>query len=152
MSFNKTQFRTVIEETLKKIDKYSGNAVCLLLGTCAQESDFGTYLYQINGPALGVFQMEPATMRSLWCNYLNYRDNLVRIIYGACGVVDADEYALKTNLSFQIIMARFKYYKVKEALPTTIEGYAKYWKTHYNTHKGRGTEEQFIKNYNRYVL
>jgi len=152
MSFNKTQFKTVIEETLKRIDKYSEKVVCLLLGTCAQESDFGTYFYQINGPALGVFQMEPATMRDIWCNYLNYRDNLVRSIYQACGVVDADEFALKTNIAYQIIMARFQYYRVPEPLPTTVHGFARYWKIYYNTHKEKGIEEKFVENYNRYVL
>src|SRR6266478_1286657 len=38
----------------------------LLLATCAQESRLGEYLHQENGPALGIYQIEPASLHDLW--------------------------------------------------------------------------------------
>lgn len=63
MSFDKNQFRSLILRVLTNVDPAlcSDAAVNLLLGTAAQESEFGKYIRQIRGPALGVFQMEPAT-------------------------------------------------------------------------------------------
>jgi len=77
---------------------------------------------------------------------------LTKIIYDICKVIEPDKYQLRANLPYQIIMARCHYLRVAEALPTTIQGYAKYWKKYYNTVKGKGTEEKFIANYNRYIL
>ena len=61
MSLNKNQFQNLIEKVLKEFGMYSESATNLLLGTAAQESRFGTYIKQINGPACGVFQIEPLT-------------------------------------------------------------------------------------------
>lgn len=152
MAFNKDQFTALIVEVLTKIDKCCLHSVNLLLGTAAQESAFGTYIEQVGtGPALGVFQMEPTTERDMWTNYINYRNGLVDKIYSACGVLEPNEFALKTNLAYQAIMTRCHYLRVPEALPETVEGYAYYWKKYYNTIKGKGTEVEFIKNYNKYV-
>ena len=53
------------------------------------------------------------------------------------------------NLRYATAMARIHYLRVKESLPNTndVAGLAKYWKLYYNTPLGRGTEEEFIKNY-----
>jgi hypothetical protein len=61
--FDTTQFYQLIKTVLINFDPFlaSLNAIQLLMGTAAQESHLGTYLKQINGPALGVFQMEPNT-------------------------------------------------------------------------------------------
>ena len=42
-------------------------------GTAAVESRMGTYLRQIGGPALGIWQVEPATHLDCWDNWLDYR-------------------------------------------------------------------------------
>ena len=75
MAFNAQQFRNlIIEPTLEAIGMNSTSAVELLLGTMATESWAGTYIKQIkNGPALGVYQMEPATHDDIVINYLNHR-------------------------------------------------------------------------------
>ncbi len=43
MAYNKEQFQALIYRTLRDISQYSPQAVDLLLGTAAQESQFGTY-------------------------------------------------------------------------------------------------------------
>ena len=54
---DKNQLSYLIKETLTGIDKYSIDALNLLLGTAAQESRFGHYIRQLgSGPALGIFQ------------------------------------------------------------------------------------------------
>jgi len=131
----------------------SPTAVNLLLGTAAQESNMGYYRRQIGGgPAVGIFQMEPNTLCDIWTNYLRYRPVLDRRMgrlvddFSPEGLVTSDRYA--------VIMARLHYRRVKEPFPepNDIKGLAHYWKDHYNTKKGKGTVEEFIENYKRYVL
>ncbi len=153
MSFNKNQFKELIEETLKEINMYSESAVNLLLGTAAQESVFGTYLKQIKGPALGVFQMEPVTYRDIYDNYLNYKKPLWALIEVSMGFDYCAENMIH-DLKYAIIMCRLHYRRVKEKLPESndIKGLARYYKKYFNTHLGKATEEEFINNYQRYVL
>lgn len=153
---DKEQFAQLIHDVLVDLDSsvYSLSAVHLLLGTAAQESRFGTYIHQINGPALGVFQMEPATEEDIWTHFLTYKPYLRDMVKKSTGVKQPDPYHLRGNLLYQIAMARLHYYRVPEPLPpsTDIMGMAMYWKQHYNTHLGRGTVEEFQKNYTRYVV
>jgi hypothetical protein len=49
----------------------------LLLGTALTESGDMHYLHQLgNGPALGVYQMEPTTHEDIYDNYLKYKKEL----------------------------------------------------------------------------
>lgn len=142
MAFDREQFEALIEDTLKEHKLYSPAAVQLLLGTAAQESDFGTYLRQIRGPALGVFQMEPATFR--W---------MVEKYGAKYGFTHRSAWDLVWDLKFAILLARLRYLAVPGRLPEAgdIQGLAAYWKKYYNTDLGRGTREMFIKNYVRHV-
>lgn len=146
----------IIRPTLKGLNLWSGEAEDLLLGTVAQESLMGTYIKQLDdGPALGIYQMEPATYRDIWENYLKYREELVDDILEVCGNLPVSD--LIGNLYYATAMARIHYLRVPEALPikdslTYIEDLAHYWKKFYNTGLGKGTEKEFIENYKKYVL
>ena len=144
---NPKQLRSIVEQTLKSIDLYSPDATNLILGTIAQESNFGTFIKQIKGPALGICQMEPNTFNDIVENYLNYRHPLKIKILVETNTQRLEPQALESNLSLSIAMCRIHYLRQPEPIPSNIEGYAQYWKQHYNTHLGKGTEEQFIKNY-----
>ena len=148
----------VVEPTLKEIDLYSEAAVNLILGTAAQESRCGHYIHQVNGPALGIYQMEPLTNDDIWNSYLAYHIDLMDDLLEAIGY-DCGNYAL-TNIAFNserliwdlkyaTIMCRLHYYRVPVPLPRAedLSGLAAYWKKYYNTEKGKGTEQEFIKNY-----
>jgi len=140
----------IIRPTLKRIGLWSEAAENLLMGTAAQESKMGHYLTQINGPALGIYQIEPATYRDLFDNYLQYRQEFSRKV----GLYNADgEHDLVFNLAYSTIVARVIYYRAPEPLPQAddISGLAAYWKKYYNTPLGRGTEREFRHNYIRYV-
>jgi hypothetical protein len=153
--FDPKQFTQLIQNTLKELlNGLDGpGAVNLLLGTAAQESRFGTYLTQIKGPALGVFQMEPATEVDIWNNWLAYRTKIENRVKAVTGVKCPSRTHLHGNLLYQIVMARLHYLRCPEPLPAAddIPGMAAYWKQHYNTPLGRGTVEEFIENFNRYV-
>ena len=68
----------IIIPVLSKLDMYSESAANLLLGTAAIESDMGQFLRQINGPALGIYQMEPSTHLDIWQNYLQFREEMLK--------------------------------------------------------------------------
>jgi len=144
----------IIEPALKKLDLYSEAAVNLLLGTAAQESHMGTYLKQINGPALGIYQMEPRTYSDIFDNYLKFRFQIFNGILNYCNYQSKPRVEnLVDNLSLATLMARVHYLRVTIPLPAAndIEGLARYWKRHYNTSQGKGTVEEFIRNYQKYV-
>lgn len=149
---NKTQLKSLIERKLKEIDLYSFEAVNLLLGTAAQESQMGHFIRQLfAGPALGIFQMEPATFND-HLTYLARNPKLKEKIIKASGVTELTAEQLEWNIALAICMARVHYYRKPTFIPTTIEGMAVYWKRYYNTHLGKGTEAEFIINYKKYVL
>ena len=150
---DKKQLRNLIRRVLIGIDGYSEEAENLLMGTAAQESALGEYIRQLGiGPALGIFQMEPVTFDDIVQNYLAYYPELYRKIRVVSGVVNLKSEYLEYNLALAICMTRAHYARVREKIPLNLSGWAGYWKKYYNTPKGRGTEEEFVYNFKRYVL
>jgi len=144
----------VIRPTLKKLNLWSEAAENLLLGTAAQESQMGRYLRQINGPALGPYQCEPATLEDVWENYLVYHGDLAGEVMKMMAAHYSRTQQLAWNLKYATAIARIHYLRVPSALPPAddIPALAEYWKMHYNTQAGKGTVEEFIKSYTAMVL
>lgn len=150
---DKKQLKNLIKRVLSEIGQYSENAENLLIGTCAQESGLGKYRRQLGGgPALGIFQMEPATFRDICDNFLRYKPDLQSKIKQAAGVSFFDCNDLINNDALAICFARVHYLRVKESIPGDLPGWAGYWKKYYNTPLGKGKEDEFIANFKRYVL
>lgn len=142
MSYEPNQFRALIDATLRDYPAlHSDAAVELLLGTAAVESQFGHYLRQTMGPALGAFQVEPATFDWLQDKYLETIPDL-------CGREPAE---LEWDLRLSILVARLRYAAVREPIPWGVGAMARYWKRHYNTPAGKGTPEKFVEAYRRFV-
>lgn len=142
------QFKSlVISPALAVIGLHSVAAEELLLGTALQESRL-QYLKQIGpGPALGLFQMEPVTHDDIWNNYLSYRKDLAtKVIRLTHNRVQA---SLATDLLYAAAMCRVHYRRVADALPAQgdYEAQAAYWKEHYNTFEGAGTEDEYLENW-----
>ena len=138
--------KKIVKETLKRIDLYSEEAVALIMATGNAESGF-RHLEQIKGPALGFFQMEPATCRDIMENYVIYRPKYKSSLL-TLGLDEADlEFCLFTNIAVQAALCRLHYRRVPKKLPAVgdLEGQAQYWKKYYNSHLGKGTVEHFIK-------
>lgn len=129
----------VITPALANLGLTSTAAINLVTGTALQESAV-TYLEQIGGPALGLWQMEPATEQDIWTNWVPYnlsaRAALEKML--APGPTTSQ---LVWNLYYGAAMCRIKYYRAPDALPTynDAQGLATYWKTIYNTSGGAGT-------------
>ena len=144
----------IIVPTLRHMDMLSEHAVTLLMGTAAQESRLGHYIAQIQGPALGIFQMEPATEDDIWKNYIEYRPDIQRLIdYLAPN--DGLHNQLISNLSYATAMARLAYWRQNFDWPEDlmdIPAYGRIWKKFYNTPQGKGTVDEFVENYYRYCL
>jgi len=153
--FNCDQFTALIlRPALEEIDLYSLKAERLLLGTMAQESNFGTYLKQVNGPALGIFQMEPRTYYDLWNTILKNDLKLATLIrndYPSKQVIDPEE--MIYNLKFACKMARVFYYRIKEEIPDSSDPNEifKYYKKYWNTSLGDTTQQEFLASYKKYI-
>src|SRR5690349_14952079 len=117
--FNAKQLRElIIAPTLKDLQLYSENAVELLMFTCANESEGGTYVHQVNGPALGIFQIEPRTYSDIWANYIPIHLGIVRILANVFDCVSIpDPMRMIYDLRFATAMARLFYARIKEPLP-----------------------------------
>lgn len=143
----------VVNPSLKKIGLYSEAAADLVVATVAAESNGGERVTQVNGPALGIIQMEAATYYSLWNNFLAYKPTLKRIILESCYLTNnppAEE--LITNLKLCVIMARIQYLQFPDPLPHAfdIEGIWAVYKKCYNTNKGAATYEGFVNRYKKF--
>ncbi|MFC4260613.1 hypothetical protein ACFOZ5_16475 [Marinobacter lacisalsi] len=136
---------------------YSKAASQLLLGTAIHESMGLRYRKQIGGPALGLFQMEPATHGDIWNNFLAYRNTLaetVRSLRKKSGE-SADE--LENNDLYAAAMARVHYYRIgqivaKSEIPDfdNLNSQSLYWKRHHNTPLGAGTPSKYRADWQSY--
>lgn len=133
--------RYIIRPTLEYIGWRSPASERLVLGTAITESRLRFIRQLGSGPALGIYQMEPATFRDINANYLRYRPE------GAL-IEDLRDHRLTTkeeeviyNLAFATAMTRAHYRRQSPPLPNHSDamGMAQYWKDHYNTHLGAGS-------------
>ena len=139
----------VIVPALDAIGLNSQAAQELLLGTALQESNL-YYLKQLGmGPAMGLFQMEPATHDDIWTHYLIYKPKLAGKVHTISAQQTPEE--LAGNLWYAAAMCRIHYLRVKAPLPEAgdIDAQAAYWKKHYNTTLGAGTEDEYLASWER---
>lgn len=166
MPINSNQLRTlIVQPVLAALDLPAPDvAENLIMGTAAHESHLGDYIKQVGGgPAMGIYQMEPATLDDCYVNYLDYasRSTLKAAVDGFLAAQPAaadgtpDKAAqLASNMAYATAMCRIRYYRAPGSLPSDpndLNGLAAYWKQYYNTPLGAGTVEQFIADYNRYL-
>lgn len=151
MSIHSKQLReAIVRPTLNSLQLYSKSAEELLMLTAAVESHCGEFLLQIEGPALGIYQMEPNTHDDIWKNYLSFRPDL------ASRVMQQGEGArnLIGNLYYATAMARVHYLRIPKPLPDAHDTFAlaNYWKAHYNTEMGSGRCAEAIGKYEKYAF
>jgi len=146
----------VIRPTLYAIGLWTLAAENLLLTTCAYESRLGYFLKQRQGPALGIYQIEPTTHTDVWQNYLIYRPSQAAKINALTKDYDKqpEDRELITNLAYTTAIARLIYYRVSAPLPSAdkIFEQAMYWKKYYNTTSGKGRIEDFIQQAKEMIL
>ena len=137
----KTMLENTIKETIFDHGLYSESAVNLILGTASQESHLGRVLGK--NLAISMFQIEPRTFywlkkkygKKYGFNYRYFND-------------------LKDDLKLAVLVCRLRYYVVVEPLPDAdnIQALAEYWKMYYNTYRGKGRINDFLRNYKKYII
>jgi hypothetical protein len=143
-----------VRPALHILDHGGLTAEQLVLGTGIQESLL-VHRQQIGGgPALGLFQMEPATHDDCWRNYLNFRKALADRVKQTlnAGQQPVAE-TMRVNNRYAAAMCRMRYLRAPDPLPTPndIVGMANYWKQYYNTPLGAGTPEEFREKWPQYI-
>lgn len=157
----------VIVPSLRAMDDlwrgaFSEAAVNLLVGTAAHESTVAgiTHLKQIRGPALGIYQIEPATHQDNWENYLDLRDSkasFVRSLLSQKMPETLEEFHghLIHNLVYATVQARLVYWRQDfdskgvawPEDPEDIETLALIWDLCYNKNPEKGFPEDFVRDY-----
>ncbi len=161
MSIHAEHLRGLISDTLAglsvELERHqilSLEAIELLVLTAAQETNAGTYLKQVKGPALGIYQMEPRTYIGLvkWFIQKQDGDKLFNAYLSSLSSHMTWQANMMFNLVHQTVMARLYYWRVSEPLPShkDVEAMAQYYKKHWNTHLGKATVEQAMSKYKRY--
>lgn len=144
----------IIRPALLDLVLYTDEAMELLVFTCAVESDGGTYLKQLKGPALGIYQMEPEDYNDIWTNYIRNHQSLMMMLSTNFGVVSIpDEARLLYDLRYATAMCRIHYERAQAKIPTKPdpEHLWDYYKSFYNSHLGAATKEQSIEKYLTFI-
>ncbi len=146
----------VIVPALDQVGLNQPGASFLLLGTALVESDLTYLRQQSDGPALGLYQMEPDTHDDLWLWLTEYtRDReLARAISRLVAQWPPGATQLVSNLTYATVMARCLYRRRPEPLPFPVgdlTAHALYWKKHYNTFQPEQTHAYVEKQLTRFV-
>jgi len=156
--------RPVLEHLNPEIP-YSREAEDLLMMIAAHESHLGEYVKQVQGPALGPYQMEPKTLEDCWDNYLRYKNDIAKKVvryHVHSDMIQDSGQDLIGNLWYATATARAQLYRFKEALPSKVEyvvqgeyvepaylmALAEYAKKYWNTEEGAAEVEDY---YNAYI-
>ena len=118
----------------------------LIFRTGMAESGYRALEQRGGGPAVGYFQVEPATIDDTIANYVTYRQGIQTKLW-SLGFDDKDSVLrVMGSIPLQVAFCRLKYRRDRYALPPSgnLEAQGKYWKRVYNTHKGKGTVEHFM--------
>lgn len=121
----------------------------LLLGTALQESGCCRRLVQVGGPALGGFEIQPATHDDVWKNYLADRAGLAAAVMSLRipGLGPLEQ--LPANHLYGCAVARLIYFRAPAPLPAAgdLPGQAAFYKTYYNTADGAASVGTYIANW-----
>lgn len=153
---NISQFRElIVKPVLTSLMLYSPGAEELMVFTCANESLGGTYIKQVDGPALGIYQMEPATYDDIWHTFIMNHDQLRLIFMSNFNLSNIPSPArLIYDLHFATAMARLHYDRFRDPIPDPkdLEGLWNYYKEFYNTSKGSAQKDSALDHYHRFCL
>ena len=138
--------KEIVEETLYRLDMYSDDALELVMNTGWAESGYRA-LRQLNGPAIGFWQVEMATVQDTLDKYVAYRPHIEDKL-ASLGLDEENlEFSILSNISLQAAFCRLKYRRDSQPIPPwdNLKDQANYWKRVYNTSLGKGTIEHFLK-------
>lgn len=153
-ALNPRDVRKLIQTTLTPMNLYSANAEEIMMATCAQESLMGTYrIQEPSHIAKGIFQEEDSDFNDMFVNYINYKPGLLKQVTALFKQQPPTCMELVTNDKAAVAICRIHYLRCVGPLPdkSDINGIWTYYKKYYNG-PGAATFDQFIHNFNAYVL
>ncbi|WP_333609337.1 hypothetical protein [Arsukibacterium sp.] len=139
MQYN--QFKAIATDCLKRWGLYSPAVVELMAMIVAHESMHGRYRRQINGPALGLFQIEPPTHDDIWQNGPGIKRRAAQ--FG----IKQDVSQLEHSDEYSIFVARHHLMRDPNPIPTDAIAMAEYCKSYWNTVKGKATAEKYLRDW-----
>ena len=145
-----SEIKEIAEYALYKLDCYSDDALALIVRTGMAESGYRALRgYGESNPAIGFWQIEPATMYDMMRNYIVYKPQYRKALekLGMKFKGDDIEMSVMANMAVQAALCRLHYRRDKDPLPSwdDMEAQGRYWKKVYNTYKGKGTIKHFLK-------
>ncbi len=128
------------------------NLRAMLRETAITESNYGRAIYNNKrGFGYGAFQFDPIGMKqSLLVAESKGQLNKIRLLSLTTSDLSPANYKgvyendLQLKSTLQAILCRMYYAGIREAIPSTLEGRARYWKKYYNSVLGAGTPEKYI--------
>ena len=144
------EIKEIAERSLYKLNCYSDDALALVVRTGMAESGYRALKgYGEGNPAIGFWQIEPATMYDMIGNYLKYRPKYKKALQSLGMEFKGDdiEISVMANMAVQAALCRLHYRRDSKPIPSwsDLEAQGQYWKRVYNTVKGRGTIKHFMK-------
>lgn len=130
----------VVEPALSVIGLNTLAALNLVVGTAVAESSASFLVQSGGGPALGLWQMEPATEQDIWDNFFFYNPTMANQVQSMMAP-GATTPQLVWNLLYGASMCRVKFWRSPTLLPAynDASGMANFWKSAYNTSLGIGS-------------
>jgi hypothetical protein len=138
------------------------NHVAIVMGTAAAESSMKDRAQRNprSEGALGIWQMEIPTARSIFKDNLRYRwlnlssRHRWKLFVNAWIGIESPGFFMPTDRELRwllmnddriaCVLARWKYLMCPDPIPKTLAEMAVYWKYVYNTEEGLGTVDHFI--------
>ena len=143
------EIKEIVEYALYKVDSYSDDALAMVVRTGMAESGYRALKgYGEGNPAIGFWQVEPATMNDMIINYIHYRSHYKKNLISLGMNFEKDTImSVMSNMAVQAALCRLHYRRDSKPIPSwsNMEAQGKYWKRVYNTFKGRGTIKHFMK-------
>lgn len=123
------------------------NAYNLVIETFCAETQLGLCPDNVHTSGFGIAQFDNSGFKHAKGRSDKYRDglyNAFRIDISSIEIIE-----LRYNVLLSAIFCRLFYKTKPEAIPSTREGRAKYWKKYYNTSKGAGTIKHYLESCER---
>lgn len=126
-------------------------AVRMLLETCAQETHMGQFVdASAYRHGVSLYQIDEIAFQNVMARTRDADKNKIKDSFGI--VLDDVEYReLAFSPLLATIFARLHYKLIPEPFPADVESRARYWKKHYNTTAGKGTEAEYLLNAKRFL-
>ncbi len=141
---SKKQLDKIILDVTNILGNGANNTAHLLLSETAQtETAYGdtpdTHLFS----GYGIMQFDKIAIDDTIARTPQYIKDRILEVYGI-DINSINGLILQWSPLASVIMARLKYRLIKEEIPTSREGRARYWKKYYNTSLGKGTVQRYM--------